>query len=217
MHAFLVRVGLDDDGADRCVHWIGLVIGMIGVLALLTMAARCELVVRSSIAIYSTALFAMLTCSALYHLTDDVRRKALYQRLDHAAIFFLIAGTYTPFTLTGVAGDTGMVLFWFVWTLAGSGMAFKLLWPRYLRGVSTLVYVLLGWSIVVVFDSLIAQLSADAVALLIAGGVLYSIGVMFHLWTNLPYQKAIWHSFVLLAAGCHYLAILQGIVPHIMA
>ena len=114
-------------------------------------------------------------------------------------------------TLIAIGGPWGTGLLIFVWSVALGGVALKLLWPWRFERLSVLAYLLLGWCIVVAFDPLTAAVSVAGIALLVAGGVLYSLGVIFHLWTRLPYQNAIWHAFVLAAAVCHFSAILGDV------
>ena len=154
---------------------------------------------------------AMLACSALYNLTPEGARKRLFRRLDHAAIFLMIAGTYTPFALVAVGGSLGTGLLALVWTAAAGGAAAELLRLRRHDGLSVAAYLLLGWSVLPALGPLSAALSPAGLALLVAGGVLYSVGVVFHLWTRLPYHNAVWHGFVLAAAACHYAAVLRAL------
>jgi hemolysin III len=121
----------------------------------------------------------------------------------------MIAGTYTPFLAIAIGGGWGTGLLVFVWTVATAGVVLKLLHPGWLETLSIAAYLLLGWTILVAIDRLITAVSLPALILLAAGGILYSIGVLFYRWHRLPYQRAIWHGFVLAAAACHYFAILD--------
>lgn len=194
---------------DRYLHWLGLGVAPIAVTALIWRARDSDSVLVMSVLIYGASLLAMLGCSALYHLSSVTHRKPLLRRLDHAAIFFLIAGTYTPFTLNKLDGYWGVGLFAFTWTVAACGILFKLLRPGILEGASIVAYLLLGWSILVALDPLLSAVSTKTLGLLAAGGFLYTAGVPFHIWRSLPYQNAMWHAFVLAGAGCHYVAILN--------
>ena len=154
----------------------------------------------------------MLACSALYNLTEDGPRKRLYRRLDHAAIFLMIAGTYTPFALVALGGAWGVALLAVVWGAAAVGIAVELLDLRRHDRLSVAAYLLLGWIIVPALGPLSAVMSSTGLVLLAAGGILYSVGAAFHVWTSLPYQNVIWHGFVLAAAACHYTAVLRDVV-----
>jgi hemolysin III len=176
-----------------------------GVAVLLGTALRAGGSLRTiSLGVYGLALLAMLTCSAAYNLTRPSPAKEVLRRLDHAAIFAMIAGTYTPLTLLVLQGTAGAVLFGFVWIVAAVGMVLKILYPRRFERTGLVLYLLLGWCGVVTVGSLVAVLPTPALLLLGAGCLFYSIGVVFHLRERLPYANAIWHAFVLGAAACHY-------------
>ncbi len=151
----------------------------------------------------------MLGCSALYNLAATGSRKALLRRFDHAAIFMMIAGTYTPVALLAVGGASGRALLAVVWTGAAGGIALKLLAPRRFERVSVAAYLLLGWAGLAALDPLLAALPPRDLALLAGGGLLYSLGVAVHLSTGLPYHNALWHALVLAAAACHYAVVLR--------
>ncbi len=198
--------------ADAIVHVLGVVFGLAACasLAMIAMPSNDHLL-RLALALYGGGLLAMLGCSALYNLTHHERAKAVFRRLDHAAIFVMIAGTYTPFTLIAIGGVWGLGLLAFVWSIALGGVALKLFWPRRLERLSLVAYLMLGWSIVVALDPLLGSVSTSGLSLLLGGGLLYSLGVIFHLWTALPYQNAIWHLFVLAAAVCHFSAVFSEV------
>jgi hemolysin III len=194
---------------DRLVHGLGLSLGLPAALAIVVVAAAeggwSEIVPAS---LYAAGLLAMLLCSAAYNVLQANRRRDWLRRLDHAAIFAMIAGTYTPFTLRLERGwASGLTAG--IWAVAAVGMAAKLWGPR--RGIAALstgLYLALGWIGLVALGPFMASLAAPTLVLLAAGGVLYTAGVAFHHWSRLPYQNAIWHGFVLAAAGVHYLAVL---------
>lgn len=195
---------------DAMVHVVGVALGLAACVALAMVAlpgGRSAVIM--SLAVYGAGLLGMLGCSALYNIGGDGPRKAFWRRLDHAAIFVMIAGTYTPFLAIAIGGAWGTGLLVFVWTVAAAGVVLKLLHPGWLETLSIAAYLLLGWTILVAIDRLIAAVSLPALILLVGGGILYSIGVLFYRWDRLPYQKAIWHGFVLAAAACHYFAILD--------
>lgn len=200
--------------ADAAVHAAGLALGLAGCVGLAVAAlARPDLGpwLVAGLGLYAVGLMAMLACSALYNLAGEPSRKRLFRRLDHAAIFAAIAGTYTPFALVAIGGAWGAGLLAFVWTVAAGGIAVELLGLRRPDWLMTAAYLLLGWTIVVALGPLSAAVSPAGLALLVAGGVLYSVGVAFHLWRSLPFQNAVWHGFVLAAAACHYAAVLREV------
>ncbi len=187
----------------------------LGIAACLTLAIvappSAEFPVLVSLAVYGAGLLAMLGCSAVHNIAGHDPARAFWRRLDHAAIFMMIAGTYTPFAAIAIGGPLGLGLLVFVWTVALAGMALKLLHPGWLETLSIAAYLLLGWTVLVAIDRLIAAVSLRTLVLLVAGGLLYSVGVMFYRWDGLPYNRAIWHGFVLIAAACQYVAVLDVI------
>ncbi|MGE5768324.1 MAG: PAQR family membrane homeostasis protein TrhA [Bacteroidota bacterium] len=195
--------------ADGIIHVLGVVFALAACISLaFALLPSRDALLWLALGLYGAGLLAMLGCSALYNLCGPGRWKGVLRRLDHAAIFVMIAGTYTPFTLIALGGAWGYGLLAFVWTVALCGVALKLFWPRRFDRLSVAAYLLLGWSIVVAIDPLFAAVSTVGLALLGAGGLLYTLGVVFHLWRRLPYQNAIWHAFVLAAAACHFSAVL---------
>jgi hemolysin III len=199
--------------ADRCIHLLGIGLGGGAALALISLAAlKGEARLLFAVAVYALGLTAMLGCSALYNLTPPSPRKERLRRFDHAAIFAMIAGTYTPFLLARMGGAWGWGLLAFVWLTAAGGIALALGAPRRFERLQLAAYLLLGWCILAARGPLDAAVARPAILLLLAGGLLYSFGVLFHLWRRLGYHNAIWHGFVLAAAGCHYAAVLLGVV-----
>jgi hemolysin III len=195
---------------DAMVHVVGMTFGLAACVTLAIVALPgAGSTVLVSLAVYGAGLLAMLGCSALYNIAGHGPRKALWRRLDHAAIFVMIAGTYTPFAAIAIGGAWGRGLLVFVWTVAAAGVLLKLLQPGRLETLSIATYLLLGWTILVAIDHLIAAVSVPAFVLLAAGGVLYSVGILFYRWDRLPYNRAVWHGFVLTAAACQYFAILD--------
>jgi hemolysin III len=206
------RYGAPERLADAVVHVLGVALALVGciVLALVALPAG-DLLRLGSLALYGAGLLAMLGCSALYHMAGEGPSKAVFRRLDHAAIFVMIAGTYTPFAVVAIGGGWGLGLVAFVWTVAIAGATLKLCCPARFERSSIAVYLLLGWTIMVALEPLQAAVPARGIALIAAGGILYSVGVVFHLWDRLPYHQVVWHVLVLMAAACHYLAILEQV------
>jgi hemolysin III len=196
--------------ADSCIHIVSVAASLIALLALLVVGVKAETTLLIvSLGIYGTALVATFSFSAGYHLIVRPKLKAIFRRLDHAAIFLMIAGTYTPFILIKMNNAWGLTLLAVVWGMAAIGIAIKLFAPRYLEGVSTALYLVQGWAVIVAWEPLISALPGDVALMLAAGGVLYTVGVVFHLWERLPFQNAIWHGFVLTAASVHYVAVMD--------
>ncbi|MGH7124167.1 MAG: PAQR family membrane homeostasis protein TrhA [Stellaceae bacterium] len=199
--------------ADRQIHRIGLSAAGLAAAWLVAVAATSgSAVVGISLLIYATGLLGMLGCSAAYSLATDSPRRELLRRLDHAAIFLMIAGTYTPFTMIRLNGAWSVAMTTCIWAVASAGIAMKLCRPRRLERTSILVYLSLGWAGLIALRPLVTAVDHTTLVLLGIGGMLYTLGVVFHLWRSLPFHTATWHGFVLSAASCHYVAVLHGAV-----
>jgi hemolysin III len=199
--------------ADRIIHIIGTLAGAVGAAILVGIAAAVAVQPAFSASlVYSVCLVAMLGCSAAYNLASNASRRGFLRQLDHAAIFLMIAGTYTPFTTCRLHGVWGIGMTAAIWTGAVTGAAVKLICPRRIERVSTIAYLALGWIIIVGMRPLLSSVDVETAVLIGVGGVLYSIGTGFYLWRGLPFHNTIWHSFVLIAASCHYAAVLHGVV-----
>jgi hemolysin III len=195
--------------ADGCIHIAGVAASLIGLAALLVIGVQSKTLLWAvSLSIYGLALVATFGCSAGYHLVVKPKVKEVLRRLDHAAIFLMIAGTYTPFILIKLHTPWGLGLLAVVWIMAAIGIAIKLFLPRFLDGLSTALYLVQGWAVLAAWEPLMSALPGTVLTLLMIGGVLYTIGVVFHLWERLPFQNAIWHGFVLSAASCHFAAVI---------
>ena len=196
--------------ADGVVHGIGVFGGVVAATVLIVLAAvfasAYEIV---SVSIYAAGLLAMLGFSAAYNLWPVSRSKWLLCRLDHSAIYILIAATYTPVFVQLQDRVFAMSLLAGVWSVAVVGVVLKLFFPGRFDRVSVGLYLAMGWSGIIAYDSGLSSLPHLAVWLIAVGGLLYSFGVIFHAWRRLRFQNAIWHGFVLLGAACHYTAVLD--------
>jgi hemolysin III len=196
--------------ADGVIHAIGICFGLIGAVIIIVIASHStNIVAIASVLIYAAGLLAMLGFSAAYSMWPVSHTKWILRRFDHSAIYWLIAGTYTPFIAQMKNSFASGGLVTGVWLTAGFGVVLKLVLPGRFDRVAVVLYLLLGWSGVMAYGSVFAALPSLTFWLLAAGGVLYSMGVIFHLWQSLRFQNAIWHAFVLLAAVCHYTAVLE--------
>ncbi|MDB5483273.1 MAG: hemolysin [Caulobacteraceae bacterium] len=198
--------------ADRWVHIVGLTGGALGGLILLGLSLGVgRLGQAAAVGVYATCLVLMFLASAAYNLASP-RRRPLLRRLDHAAIFLMIAGSYTPFTTQRLTGAWAWGMTTAVWTLAIGAAVGKLLAPGLGRKMWVAVYLALGWIAVIAIKPLLAGVSAVALILLLVGGLVYTLGVVVYLKADLPYRRAIWHGFVTAAAATHFAAILKGVV-----
>jgi hemolysin III len=198
--------------ADGVIHVVGVSAGAVGSAVLLAVGLPGAGVATAvSLPLYAAGLLAMLTFSALYNLTRHPERKERLRRFDHAAIFVMIAGSYTPFALVKIGGGWGIGLLVFVWVLAILGVVLKLTRPRRGDGLSIVLYLVMGWSVVVAVVPLVEAVAPPVFVLLVAGGVIYTVGVGVHLLRRLRFHNAVWHLCVLIAAGCHYAAVFAAV------
>ncbi|MBK1669270.1 hypothetical protein CKO28_14630 [Rhodovibrio sodomensis] len=201
--------------ADAVVHLLGVPLGLIAAAVLLGRAALqpgTGALAWLSLLIYSATLVAMLAFSAAYNMTRAAHRIERLRAIDHATIFLLIAGTYTPFMLVKVGGAWGVGFTAFVWACALAGAGLKIGYPRRLERLSIALYLLLGWSVVMTLDSLIDSVDPGPLWLLLAGGVTYTAGVGVYVMKRFTYHKALWHLFVLIAASLHYLSVSSAVL-----
>jgi hemolysin III len=197
---------------DAIVHVAGVGFALAGAVTLLVSAFHLSWGAYAAAWIYATALVAVLAVSATYNMWPVSRVKWVLRRFDHSAIYLLIAGTYTPFLTRINSGVASPALLAGIWTIAGLGIALKLAFPGRFDRLSILLYLGLGWSGLVFYDAVFATLPSSTMWWLAAGGLLYTVGVIFHVWERLRFQNAIWHVFVLFAAGCHYGAVMDYLV-----
>ena len=192
--------------SDAVVHVTGLALALMAVPALVVAAAllRGDASALVGTAVYGTALILMLGCSALYNMILRPDWSWLLKRLDHSAIYMKIAGTYTPFTL--ITGQ-GLALTAGLWGAALLGVILKVADPHRFRWAGLALYLGMGWAGVVAGGALLAALPGPVVALMVAGGLLYTVGVVFYLWERLPFHNTIWHVFVLAASAVFFAAV----------
>jgi len=189
--------------ADAVVHVAGVLFAINASLWLLWHVTGLSVLV--SVSVYCVGLLAMTGFSAAYNLMPSYRpSKKILRRLDHAAIFIMIAATYTPLAVNRLGGASGDIILAIIWAAATFGVAMKVLFPRRFEIASLVLYLLMGWLVVTVIQPLAASLAAVDFWLLVAGGVVYSVGVIFYVMERIPYHRAIWHAFVLAAAALQF-------------
>ncbi|TCP44023.1 PAQR family membrane homeostasis protein TrhA [Rhodovulum marinum] len=198
--------------SDAVVHVMGLAGVAIGVPILVTLAVlfRGDGAAILGITVYGAALFAMIGFSALYHMVQHPDWTPIFRRLDHSAIYWKIAGTYTPFTL--LSGGHGAGLLAGLWAAAMAGTGLRVLAPHRFRAVNLMLYPAMGWAGAVAGWSLFATLPPMVLGLIVAGGVLYTVGMVFYLWERLPYHNTIWHVFVLVATMLFFAAVTAQVI-----
>jgi len=194
-----------EDRADAIVHVLGVLFAINAGAWLLFHVSGLSVIV--SVSVYCAGLFAMLTASAAYNLAPQGRTREILRRFDHAAIFVMIAATYTPFAANRLGHPAGDWILGAIWLCAGVGVAMKTLLPRRFELASVAFYIAMGWMIIAVIKPLVARVSVADLWLLLGGGLVYCAGVAFYLSERLPFHKAIWHGFVLLAAILQFASI----------
>jgi hemolysin III len=194
--------------ADVIVHAIGLALAVAGCILLVTTAANSGSVkLTAGLLVYSIGLLAMLVCSTLYNSNTNAKLSRLFERFDLSGIFIMIAASYTPFMLGSLDGPWAWTMLGVVWAVALCGVAMNLLAAWNAPRIYIAMYMALGWAALAIIDRLVHSLSPLGLGLLAAGGVLYTVGVVFHLNKKWPFNSAIWHTFVIAAATCHFAAI----------
>ena len=202
---------LDYDPQEELInaysHGLGAVLAFIAAIFLIVKGYGLPLGQWISLWVYGLSLVLLLSSSMLYHFAQDERKRYWYKKLDHTAIYYLIAGTYTPFLSIAIPTAKAHHLLIALWIIALIGTLFKLVFIHRFQKISLAAYLVMGWLAVLVMDDMQRYLSKDAIQLLIAGGLAYTVGTLFYALKNVRYTHAIWHVFVLIGAGAHFLAI----------
>ncbi|MEM8791590.1 MAG: hemolysin III family protein [Pseudomonadota bacterium] len=195
--------------ADGIIHCTGVMVSMLAVPVLITLVAvwHGDAPNVTAVSIYGVSLIAMFAASAAYNMAGEWRWREVLRRLDHSAIYLLIAGTYTPFAIYA-GGEGAAWLLVGIWAAAATGVSLQMLAYRKLEWLAIVLYLGMGWSVVLFGKPVLAALSEPTITLMTTGGMLYTVGVAFHLWHRLPFHNAIWHGFVLAASFVFYAAVL---------
>lgn len=195
-------------------HGIGAALSLGGLPVLIVMAALQGTVWHVvSFSIFGASMFLLYLSSTLVHSFPEGRAKHIFDIFDHSAIYVFIAGTYTPFLLTILRGPLGWTMFGVMWGLTALGILFKVFFVKRFLYLSTLLYILMGWLIVIAWKPLTAVFPAEGITLLVTGGVLYSVGAIFYVWRGFHFHHFVWHLFVLAGSILHYFAILIYLLP----
>lgn len=157
--------------------------------------------------IFSLGLMVLYTMSSIYHGLKPSKAKNVFEILDHSSIYFLIAATYTPFLILGLHSNMGITLLVIQWVICAIGITFKAFFTGKFKGISTIIYLLMGWMIVISWNELVANISPISLGFLVTGGILYSLGTIFYMWKLCKFNHMIWHIFVVLGSLSHYIAI----------
>jgi len=201
----------NEEIANTTTHGIGLVASFYGLKLLLDMPLGAEAITVAWI--FGVSMILCYATSTFYHFAENPVTKLYLKIADHSAIYLLIAGTYTPFAIYVVGGSMGYLLLVVIWALALIGMVFKLFFVNRFQLLSTYIYLGMGWMAILVIRTIIENLAMNGIWLMVAGGLSYSIGVIFFLREKMPYSHAIWHIFVLIGTLCHFLCIWLYVMP----
>ena len=200
--------------AHSLTHGLGVILSVIGLVVLIADAVRFGNAWHIvSCAVFGVTLILLYSASTLYHSIPLPRAKRVLRYIDHSAIFLLIAGTYTPFTLVSLNGGWGWSLFGVIWGLALIGIVFKAVALERFRILSVALYIVMGWIVAVALEPLARAVEPRGLLLLFLGGGAYTLGVIFYGWKRLAYNHAIWHVFVLTGSVLHYLAVFLYVIP----
>lgn len=200
--------------ANSITHGFGILFSIAGLAVLSAFSSVFGNVYHIvSCSIYGATLILLYTASTIYHTIRDPRAKQILRIIDHSAIFLLIAGTYTPFTLVTLQGTWGWSLFGTVWGIAIIGIIIQCTRLRKYRFLSIALYLIMGWSIVVAIKPLYSSLPSGGLWLVLSGGLAYTFGVLFYLWKSMRFSHAIWHIFVLAGSILHFFAVLFYVIP----
>ena len=204
-----------EEWLNSATHGVGALLSVIGTAALVIAASQLGDAWKIvSFSIFGATLILLYLASAFYHGSRSPKLRAAFKTLDHCAIFLLIAGTYTPFLLVNMRGTVGWTFFSIIWSLAVTGVVLKVIFKHRFRLVRVGIYLGMGWLIVFASADLVNSLSETGLQLIVAGGLAYTVGVVFYLLDRIPYMHAIWHLFVIGGSSCHFGAVYLGVLPH---
>ncbi|RDW21349.1 hemolysin D [Oceanobacillus arenosus] len=200
--------------ANAITHGIGALFSVVGLVVLIAAAAingtAWHIV---SFTIFGTTMLLLYISSTMVHALPQGKAKDLFEIFDHSSIYLFIAGTYTPFIFHVIQGTLGWTMFGIVWGIAVGGIVFKAFFTKRFLLTSTLLYVLMGWIVVLGWRQIIENLDPNGVVLLVVGGLLYTVGAIFYVWRGFRYHHLVWHLFVLIGTICHYFCVLLYLLP----
>lgn len=209
------RYPFREEIANAISHGLGLILGIVGLVLLLVKAnaQHADSLTIASLSVYGSSMIVLFLASTLYHAIPYQRAKRWLKTFDHCAIYLLIAGSYTPFLLVSLRTPLAVGLMIVIWSLALIGILGKIAFIYRFKKLSLLTYLTMGWLSLLVVYQLAIHLAVGGLTLLAAGGIIYSLGVIFYVAKRIPYHHAIWHAFVLVGCTCHFLAIYWYVEP----
>ncbi len=214
MEKLVGRYSFIEEIFNASTHGFGILLSIVGLSVLVAFASiNGSVMLIISCAIFGASLIFGYSFSTIYHAVTNEKAKQIFRKFDHASIYFLIAGTYTPIALVVLKGAWGWSIFAVIWAISIFGIVLEFITQNRFRKLSIALYILMGWLIIVATKQLIANMETGGLWLLLAGGLFYSIGVIFYIIKKIPYNHAIWHLFVLAGSICHYFMVLFYIIP----
>ncbi|RUR13592.1 hemolysin III family protein [Legionella sp. km772] len=207
-----VQTRIEEIG-NASTHALGALLSIAAIILLsLVSIPQADKVKLISGIVFGSTLLLMYLSSTIYHSISNPKVKHVFRILDHASIYLLIAGSYTPFVLVTLKGSLGWTMFTLIWSLAFAGVLFKLFFVHKFELLSTIIYLVMGWMALLIVKPLYQLLPLGGLAYIVAGGLCYSIGVIFFIWERLKFSHVLWHLFVLAGSICHFLAVLLYVV-----
>lgn len=206
--------GAKEELANTLTHGLGAVLALFALAYMLVQAQDLSPSAIAAVSIYGISLILLFSCSTFYHASTDQARRVILKRLDHCAIYLLIAGTYTPFMVISLKTDQAYFLLAIEWLLVAIGIVFKMFFIHKFKAVSLAAYLIMGWLVVFVSSDLKQVINQEGFNLLLAGGITYSVGAVFYALKKLPFTHAIWHLFVVAGALLHCAAITFYVIPN---
>ena len=201
-----------EENLNALTHLVGAILGVIALVLLITFERSLTSWSLFSVIVYGISIIVLFLASTLYHSVKKEQQKHYFRIVDHISIYFLIAGTYTPVLLITLEQSLGWPLFYIVWGIAAFGVVLKLFFTGRFETFSTLLYLVMGWLIIFDFTTLKDLLDANGLLFLIAGGLAYTVGIVFYVIDKIPYNHVIWHLFVLAGAICHFFMIFYSVI-----
>lgn len=214
MEKLTQRYSVVEEIINASTHGFGILLSIVGLAVLVAFASiDGSPVLITSCAIFGGTLIFAYSSSTLYHAITNENVKQIFRQFDHAAIYLLIAGTYTPIVLVLLEPTWGWTIFAIIWTTAIVGVILKFVFPHRFKKLSVALYLIMGWFVVIAIKQLMENMDSGGLWLMLIGGLFYSVGVIFYVWKSLPYNHAIWHLFVLGGSISHYFMVLFYVVP----
>ncbi|MBI5094028.1 MAG: hemolysin III family protein [Candidatus Hydrogenedentes bacterium] len=214
LHLHRKKQAVREEVANSVTHGIGTALSIAGLVFLVVWASATHDAYKIvSLTAFGASMVALYLASTLYHSFSAPKVKHFFRILDHASIYLLIAGSYTPFALVSIRGPWGWTIFGVVWGIALVGVCFKMFFVAHFSALSTILYLGMGWMALIAAKPILMSVPMGGIGLLAAGGIMYTVGVAFYAWNSLPYNHAVWHLFVMAGTAFHFIAVSEFVLP----